>query len=315
MRRLWALTAAVAAVAGAAGASESCTVVGVAGPDRVVVDYAGLPVDLPLAYVEAPSDASAREACQKQLASLVGSQRVTVSWRKGFGTDTDGAARVRMTVGGKDVSTELVAGGFARYSPGASGSAERDVEDPIKSAEAKAKDAHQGIWGEPASAPAAEPSSTASAPAAPAGPTAAAGGPPGPFCSEIDSTYYYPSGDATVANVNPQRLIFYPDEDAAKRAGKQPSPGHGVAVPASDGSEASADAIYDQGKDIYARAIDAGNTPERDQLYAQAFVVLTKAMQVYSALCEKRPTDDALGEKLRRCMQLRYGSVKQRRFE
>ncbi len=222
-----------------------------------------------------------------------------------------------MTVDGKDSRQELVAGGFcALPQPGrASGSSERDVEDPIKYAEGKAKAAHQGIWNSSLlTASASEPSVSTAAPAAPTAP-AAAGGPPGPFCSEIDSTYYYPSGDSAVANVNAQRLIYYPDEDAAKRAGKQASAEHTVAVPASDGSEASADAIYDQGKDIYAKAIDAGNTPERDKLYAQAFVVLTKAMQVYSALCEKKPNDDALGEKLRRCMQLRYGSVKQRRFE
>jgi hypothetical protein len=137
----------------------------------------------------------------------------------------------------------------------------------------------------------------------------------GPLCSELNSKYFYPSDDRAVANINPQRLIFYPDEATAKRAGKLPSPQSQTATPQSDGSEASADAIFAQGKEIYAQAIAKGNTPERDQMYSQAFVVLSKAMQVYSALCEARPDDEKLGEKLRECMQLRYGSVKQRRFE
>ena len=116
-------------------------------------------------------------------------------------------------------------------------------------------------------------------------------------------------------NVNPQRLIYYPDEAAAKRAGKLPSPQTDDAGMASDGTEASADAIFAKGKETYAEAIAKGNTPERDHMYEQAFVILSKAMQVYSALCESRPDDEKLGEKLRVCMQLRYGSVKQRRFE
>ncbi|MBA2480344.1 MAG: hypothetical protein H0V44_06760, partial [Planctomycetes bacterium] len=159
----------------------------------------------------------------------------------------------------------------------------------------------------PATAPVA-----VSAPAAASAPAAQAK-PTGPFCSELDSAHYHPTGSEGVANVNPQRLVFYPDEAAAKRAGKKPSP----AAPdlPSDGSEASADAIFAQGKEVYAQAIASGNTPNRDTMYEKAFVILSKAMQIYSPLVEKRPDDEKLGEKLRECMQLRYGSVKQRRFQ
>ena len=73
--------------------------------------------------------------------------------------------------------------------------------------------------------------------------------------------------------------------------------------------------LFAKGKEVYNQAIAKGNTPERDELYGRAFTVLSKAMQIYSALCEKKPDDGKLGEKLHQCMQLRYGAVKQRRFE
>ena len=82
----------------------------------------------------------------------------------------------------------------------------------------------------------------------------------------------------------------------------------------SDGSEAAADAIFAKGKEAYNDALAKGNTPARDEAYEKAYQYLTKAMQDYSALAEKKPNDEALGEKLRTCMQLRYGTVKQRRF-
>jgi hypothetical protein len=135
----------------------------------------------------------------------------------------------------------------------------------------------------------------------------------GAFCSELDSEFYYPKGAREVANVSSQRLIFYASEAIAEKAGKRKR--QAVAAPAEgDGSVTNADAVYDQGAEIYAKAIAAGNTPERDHLYEQAYVYLTKGMNLYSALVEKKPDDEQLAEKLRKCMQLRYGTVKQRRF-
>lgn len=301
-------------------AADTCPVLAVPAPDRVVVTYRGLPVEVPLAYITVPEDAAARSTCQEQLANLVRGRRVTLTSRASYGTDADGAARVLLACDGRNVSEALLFGGYARFAPGAS--PDRTTEQPLRAAEAAARDSQRGLWHAPPPAPAPEataaPAEPVPAPAAPASapvPPPAEGAPTGPFVAEIDAEYYYPTGDHAVANVNPQRLIYYPSEDAAQRAGKHRAPAAPANDLTSDGSEASADAIFARGKDIYAHAIAAGNTPERDDLYGQAFVVLTKAMQVYSALCEKQPDNDALGEKLRQCMQLRYGSVKQRRFE
>jgi hypothetical protein len=261
-------------------------------------------------------------------------KKVDVIYKPGFGNDQDGAAKVQLVAGGTNVNELLVSGGFAKYARSPKPESE---DEPIRKAEQRAQANKAGLWsGQGAWAAAAAPAvADASAPAADttvaAADTAPAAAPApapaavpvkaapakatGPFCSELNSKYYFPSDNRAVANVNPQRLIYYPDEAAAKRAGKLPSPQTQQEGLTSDGSEASADAIFAKGKDIYAQAIAKGNTPERDQMYEQAFVVLSKAMQVYSALCETRPDDEKLGEKLRECMQLRYGSVKQRRFE
>ena len=55
-------------------------------------------------------------------------------------------------------------------------------------------------------------------------------------------------------------------------------------------------------------------TPERDRAYTEVLQVLTEAVQRFSALMEKKPNDEVLGEKLRRAMQLRYGAMKMRRM-
>jgi hypothetical protein len=113
------------------------------------------------------------------------------------------------------------------------------------------------------------------------------------------------------ADIPPGRAIFYRDEDSARKAGKT------VAAPAlrlGSRDEAGADAHFAKGKELYTRAVDSGNTTGRDELYGQANAELTAAVAIYSALAEGRPDDQRLGEKLRQCNQLRYGSIKQRRF-
>jgi hypothetical protein len=68
------------------------------------------------------------------------------------------------------------------------------------------------------------------------------------------------------------------------------------------------------GKEIAAQAVDAGNTAARDELYEKAYASLTQAMQIYSDLVDQQPQDEVLSSKLQQCMQLRYGTVKMRRF-
>lgn len=87
-----------------------------------------------------------------------------------------------------------------------------------------------------------------------------------------------------------------------------------VAAVAASGDEGKADALFAKGRDIYNQALDAGNTPKRDQLYKEALKELTPAMAIYSKLVEKNPNDTSLGVKLQECMRLRYGAVKQQRF-
>ena len=151
--------------------------------------------------------------------------------------------------------------------------------------------------------------SAAAKPAAKPGATVVA---KGPFCSELDNNFYYAAGSREVANVSAQRLIYYPDEATAVKAGKKKS--INVEAVKRGTTEADADAAYQLGKEITANAVDSGNTSARDELYEKAYASLTQAMQIYSELVDKSPNDEALGGKLQQCMQLRYGTVKMRRF-
>jgi len=145
-------------------------------------------------------------------------------------------------------------------------------------------------------------------------PSAGTGTYPGPFCSEIDSKFYFPSGHPGVANISAQRLIFYPDEATAQRAGKTLSPQTQLDGLPTGTDEASADAVFAKGKQIYGTAVDTGNNSHRDDLYGQAFVIFSDAMRLYSALVEAQPNNEALSDKLHDCMQLRYGALKYRRL-
>lgn len=81
--------------------------------------------------------------------------------------------------------------------------------------------------------------------------------------------------------------------------------------------EAQADAVFAQGRDLYARAIDLGNTKERDQLYAEADRVLTQAVSRYQVLVDQAKDPqvrESLEIKLVEANKLRFGSKKQRRF-
>jgi hypothetical protein len=297
----------------AALAADDGVVLAVPQPDRVVIQYRGLPVSLGLAHIEVPPGDQAG-ALQQRLGTMLQGKHVDVVYARGFGSDASGSARVQLVVDFVNINEAVVAAGLARYKPG--DRPEPLYEERIQKAQEKAQKAKVGVWAGGAVAPAAPSVARVEAKPVETAPVRIESSvkPKGPFCSELDSAYYHPSDSRQIANVNPQRLIYYPDEAAAKRAGKTP-PARQTEDLSSDGSEKSADGIFARGKEIYAQAISLGNTPERDAGYEKAYGVLTKAMQLYSALLEARPNDERLGEKLRQCMQLRYGSVKQRRFE
>ena len=286
-------------VGGVGFAADAYPVIAVPAPDRVVVMTKTFPVVLGLAHVAVPADDATRAKAQAKLTELLKGKKVSIIFNDTFGTDEMGAAKVQFLINGDNINAKLVEAGLARFQNGAKPD---PLEKSVQLAEAKARKAKTGLW-----AISDEPKVTEK-------PSAVATNKKGPFCSELDTPFYFASDSAEAAKLNAQRVIYYPDEVTAQRAGKKAKAKVEAAAITSDGSEAATDLIFAKGQEAYNTAIDKGNTPARDEHYEIAYQLLTKAMQDYSALAEKKPNDEVLGEKLRKCMQLRYGTVKQRRF-
>ncbi len=87
-----------------------------------------------------------------------------------------------------------------------------------------------------------------------------------------------------------------------------------LAAVVASGDEGKADTLFAKGRDLYNKALDAGNTPERDVLYEKAYNELHSAQAIYAKLVEKNPGNQSLGIKMLECNKLHYGTVKQRRF-
>lgn len=283
-----------------ASAVDAYPVIAVPAPDRVVVMTKTFPVVLGLAHIAVPADDATRAKAQAKLTELMKGKKCTILYTDKFGTDDMGAAKVQFVIAGENINAALVEAGLARFQDGAK--PDPALEKVVKTAEAKARKNKTGLW------------SAGDEPKQPEKASAVATNKKGPFCSELDTPFYFASDSADAARLNPQRVIYYPDEATAKRAGKKAKTRVEQAAITSDGSEVAADMIFAKGQDAYNTALGKGNSPERDKHYEEAYQYLTKAMQDYTALVEKKPKDDALGEKLRKCMQLRYGAVKQRRF-
>lgn len=285
---------------GMAFAADAYPVLAVPAPDRVVVMTKTFPVVLGLAHVAVPEDDAGRAKAQAKLTELMKGKKCSILYTDKFGTDEMGAAKVQFVINGENINAALVAAGLARFQDGAG--SDPALEKVVKDAEAKARKGGTGLWAKTGEEkPAGKPSQVAA-------------NKKGPFCSELDTPFYFASDSAEASKLNPQRVIYYPDEATAQRAGKKAKTKVETAAITSDGSEAAADMIFAKGQEAYNTALAKGNSPERDKAYEEAYQYLTKAMQDYSALAEKKPNDEALGEKLRKCMQLRYGTVKQRRF-
>ena len=283
-------------------AAESYPVLAVPAGDRVVIQYKSLPIAVPLAVIEVPAgqQAAAREA----LIALTSKRTVDLLYLPEFGADAGGSARVQLRVGKVLLNEELIARGLAKYQPSAKPSA---VEQTLARVQDKAQKSGIGLW-----------QGSASVDQQPAGAKVGAAKPAaailakGPFCSELDNDFFYATGAREVANVSAQRLIFYPDEATALKAGKKKAV---KSVATKRGTtEVDADAAFAVGREITSKAVAAGNTSQRDELYEKAYQELTQAMQIYSGLVDQQPDDAALAEKLRECMQMRYGTVKMRRF-
>lgn len=106
------------------------------------------------------------------------------------------------------------------------------------------------------------------------------------------------------------------DEKLAAMSKQEPQEEEDTAIAAiaATGDEGKADALFAKGRDTYNKALEAGNTPERDVFYEKAYQDLNAACAIYSKLVEKSPGNNPLELKLLECNKLRYGAVKQRRF-
>ena len=82
----------LAAIGLRAGAAETYAVLAVSGPDRVVLQYRGLPVLVSLAHLEVPE--AQHQAAQEALGAMLQGKKVELYFLPGFGTDANGAGRV-----------------------------------------------------------------------------------------------------------------------------------------------------------------------------------------------------------------------------
>jgi endonuclease YncB( thermonuclease family) len=285
----------------ALSAGDAWPVQSVGDDGRIQILLRGIPVSLTLAHVEWPEDPAARAAAVARLRQLA-TGTAEVGYDPAYGTD-QGAGRVVMKVKAGDLGEQLAGSGLVRIQPGTTTTARLAAM-----AQERAKRAKTGLWAETAPAPvvaaARPPAPVAAAAAAPASTGAE-------VVSELGTAYFYPPGHRAVASVNPQRLIRYRDEASARKAGKQPAPEE-VALPSGSDRKA-ADATFEAGRAIMAKAMDMGASPERDRLYAQAFPVLARAVELYNQLAERAPDDAALLEQLRVANQMRHAAMKYRR--
>lgn len=277
---------------GMLAAAEHGEILAVLGPDRLAIQYYQLPVVVRLAEVEIPDGTA--DGAKASLDALVG-KRTTLTWAPDLGADDAGTPRVYVSVGAetRTVNETLVESGLAKARLQGTGGRNRDR---LGAAEAKARKAKSGVW------------AAGDAPAAPAAATTKAA----PFCAEVDGKHYYPADAPEVARLNAKRLVSYASEAAARKAGK--TPWQASAPSAAGATIDDARAAYGRGKALAEQAAGKGPTPERDELYERAFLELSSALQVFNRLAEAKPGDEALGEELRLCMQLRYAAMKSKRY-
>lgn len=184
--------------------------------DRVVVDYAGLPVTVRLAHLGFAGSGQAMTEAQKRIRTLVTGKRVRVAYCPEAGLDADGFPQVYVFAGVLNVNEELVQKGLARYEPGKKPS--RHYHQKMARADSIAREAGLGLWasGGPArkeGAPAA---------VAVASPAPGEAGPAGGCYSELNSSLYHTANCRWALRMSPQRRIRYRSFGAAERVGKKP---------------------------------------------------------------------------------------------
>ena len=276
-------------------AAETSTVVEVKSPERILLNYHGLPIYVALAHCEfgesADIDAKAVQSLQQSLKG----KSVSIIHKESFGHQ-DGIPLVYLKVGAAIINVKMISQGFAAFPD--SGKKGNSYARYMEKGQEKAQQAKLGLWSGGQTTP----------------PKMVAKNESGQFAAELDTPYYYPRGDKALANnINPSKLIWYANEAAAERAGKKPAPRNTVSVAADDGTLGTADAAFEKGKALYVKAMNMGVSRDRDDTYHAAFKALTIAVRRYSAIAEKNPDDQALEKKLRQAAQMRYGAMKYRR--
>jgi len=193
--------------------------------DRIVVEYAGLPVTVRLAHVILPASVEAQARVRAAVEALVKDERVRVAYCPEAGLDPDGFPQVYVMIGTRNANEELVREGLVAYRPG--GKPSEFYHKKMESAESAARGARAGIWasGTPALAEAVaslEPSETPASRGETAG--TPAGGPEeeGVVYSELSSSMYHLPSCRWTARMSAQRRIRYKSPEAAERAGKTP---------------------------------------------------------------------------------------------
>ena len=186
--------------------------------DRLVVNYAGLPVTVRLADIA--MDENMKSHANLKIHALIDKQPVRVVFSEEAGLDENGLPQVYIiTKGYRNVNVQLVEHGLAKYNNNSK--PPKRYHGMMVTAERTAQRQKRGVWsggggGDAATASVGE---TSSAAAKPAAAEAASGG---ECYSELNSSQYHSPNCKWTARMNPQRRIRYKSFEAAEKSNKRP---------------------------------------------------------------------------------------------
>lgn len=215
LRKILALAALTPTVLAAADARlKYYPVQSVPGSDRVVVEYARLPITVRLAHLQVPASDEARAAAKQSLEGLVKGRKVRVSYSPEAGLDSAGLPQAYIILqGNRNVNAQLVKQGLARYQPGEKPM--RYYHQAMQKSQRAAQSAKLGLW---AKAPAGAPAPAAARGTPGREPTLVAGA----IYAELYGSIYHRASCRWSRQMSPQRRIQYRSVDAAEKVGKRP---------------------------------------------------------------------------------------------
>ncbi len=291
-------------------------VVAVNEPGAVVLEVADVPVSFKLAHIQIPEDASIQAAALKLLKKLAEGQKLRIKYEASYG-EAGGTGRVHLLKSNKSINIKLVEAGLAQYAPGSD--AEDKYAKKMAEAEAEAKSAKKGIWGEAAEPKKTMPDKEPEVAVAKKEPkketsrkdSSASMRASAKYVAELSGKYFYSVDSSRAKRLNKRRIVYYKTQkealDAGKKEYKERKEGK------VEQTLANADKLMAKGEAHYTKAVDMPATYDRDKEYGEAFRYLTQAMLIYRSFYEKDETNEKLGETLRACMHMRYGAMKNKR--